>query len=261
MYIDFHTHLHQYADAQACLDRMDSLDIMAVACSVDLSSYLSSLDLAERSPRVLPSFGIHPMHAAAYAERLDELEAYVEASPLIGEIGLDRLWWPDVPARLQERVFAWFLDQSVAADKYCVVHTKGAEKRVLEMLRYHRVEKAVIHWYHGPNRVYKKLLDHGYYQTFGCELRYSATVRRQLRQTPARLILAETDNPHSEAWLRSQRGWGSWAKKGRAYEARQAGPELILRVVEDIGRCRRIDTRLAGLLTSGNALRILGGEA
>ena len=242
-YIDFHTHLHQYADPDGCLAAMERADIMAVACSVDVPSYLATLALAERSRRIIPTFGIHPSRATEYAPRLEGLLPLLEAGSLIGEIGLDQRWWRQVPKRDQEAVFSWFLAHCAARDKYCVIHTKGAERRVLEMLDYYKVTKAVIHWYHGPNSVYRRLLDRGYYQTFGCELRYSWTVRRQLRQTPPELILAETDNPTAEKWL----------------GGRLDGPELIGRGVLDIARTLGLRPELARLLIFGNAIRLLGG--
>lgn len=240
-YIDFHTHLHAYPDPERCLEGLNRLEALAVACSVDVASYLATLQLAEQSSRIIPTFGIHPSRADQYADTLDDLLPLVQASGIIGEIGLDRTWWKDIPASQQEKVFAWFLDQSVQQDKYCVIHTKGAEKRVLEMLRHYQVEKAVIHWYHGPRWIFKRLLDRGYYQSFGCELRYSAAVRRLLRLTPAELILAETDNPDSEKWL-----GGS-----------QDGPDLIIRVIRDIAAAKRIKPELARLLTVGNAMKII----
>lgn len=240
-YIDFHAHVHLYEDPDACLSELERLDMLAVACSVDVPSYLATLRLAETCSRLIPTFGVHPSKASLYAGKLEDIDPFVRTSGLLGEIGLDGRWWKEVPANDQEKVFAWFLDKSVQYDKYVVIHTKDRERRVLEMLKHHQVEKAVIHWYHGPSGIFRQLLDRGYYQTFGCELRYSWLVRHFLKQTPAELILAETDNPGSERWL------------GGTLD----GPALLCRVVGDIARIKRIRPDIARLLTVGNAMRLI----
>src|SRR4051812_708892 len=97
MLLDAHTHLDHYDDAtfDAVLEEITAQHILTVAVTIDAPSYARARAIAARCPLVLPCFGIHPWEAHRYAQNLDALQPLIDASPLIGEIGLDYLWDED----------------------------------------------------------------------------------------------------------------------------------------------------------------------
>jgi len=236
MFVDFHTHLHMYTEGTCLNDALHSIicnTIFTVAASVDILSWKKSLAAAglvnvSGKKLIVPTFGIHPSYCAGLPDNEAGLTSYLEpflaASPLIGEIGLDFWWEKKIPHHVQERVFRCILDHCSRTGKYCVIHTKGAEQRVADILADFPGAKPVIHWYDGPINVYKIFLSRGYMQTFGCEVRYSGHVRRLLAMTPPELLLSETDNPAGEPWLGGT----------------DSSPELIKRVVGDMAGVKRI---------------------
>jgi len=56
---------------------------------MDVPSYLKTMEIARSSPLIIPTFGIHPWKAGRYADRLHELDGYLEETPVIGEAGPD----------------------------------------------------------------------------------------------------------------------------------------------------------------------------
>src|ERR1044071_4479655 len=97
MLLDAHAHLDKYGDLlDRALDEIRQDRIFTVATAMDASSFNALTEIAERSELILPTFGIHPRRAPEYANRLREIEKYIEESPAIGEIGLDFHW---IPAR------------------------------------------------------------------------------------------------------------------------------------------------------------------
>ncbi|MDP2791523.1 MAG: TatD family hydrolase [Rectinemataceae bacterium] len=78
--------------------------------------------------------------------------------------------------------------------------------------------RIVVHWYHGPESIFRKLADLGCFFSFGCEVRYSQEVPDLLALAPEDRLLAETDNPRSEIWLGGARD----------------DPGLIRRVIADM---------------------------
>ena len=51
---------------------------------------------------------------------------------MIGEIGMDFYWAKNVSKSAQEKVFRYILEHCHNHKKFCLIHTKGAEKEILE---------------------------------------------------------------------------------------------------------------------------------
>ena len=240
LYVDFHTHIHSYPDMEAVSKEIAQHKIISVGCSMDIASYIATRKLAEDNPYIIATFGIHPKHSGKVTT-LSDLDKYLESSPIIGEIGLDDCWCREVLPAVQERVFEYILDHCNRMRKYCVIHTKDAEKRVLDILENYPGAKPIIHWYDGSADVFKKMLERGYYTTFGCQVLYSDHIKELLRMTPLELILSETDNPDSEKWLGGT----------------DDSPLLIRRVVQDIAAVKNMDKNECRKLIYENSMKIL----
>lgn len=207
MYIDFHTHLDFYKNQEELCDQLSRFSGIIVAASVDAESYLKNKEIAQKcnssTLKIIPTFGIHPSKASENVQKLEAgaFDSLLEESNLIGEIGMDFEWHKDVPAHDQERVFRYILNHCNQNKKFCVIHTKAAEKEICAILKDYPHAKPIIHWYDGPKNVYEEFISRSYMQTFGCETCRSAHIQSLLKITPKNLILAETDNPDSEPWL------------------------------------------------------------
>jgi TatD DNase family protein len=208
MLIDAHAHLDRYgADLQRVLSDLHERRIFTIGTSMDVPSYESTLEIASRCDLVLPTFGIHPKNAPRYAARLSEIGRFIERSPAIGEIGLDFHWVEDeavYPA--QNRVLQYFLAAAREQNKLVNLHTKGAEKEILDLLERYDVRRAIVHWYSGPLDILRELIDYGAYFTIGVEVLFSEHIQTIARELPESLLLAETDNPGGLAWLTGEPG-------------------------------------------------------
>jgi TatD DNase family protein len=201
MLIDAHAHIDRYDLAgegalESALDEIAHHGILTISNSMDLPSYERNLAIGETCDLVLPIFGVHPWNAPQYADRLDDLRTAVERSPMIGEIGLDHHFVEDAsqyPA--QRRVFEFFLDVASDRKKIVNLHTKGAERDVLELLDRYEIQRAIVHWYSGPLDIFQELVARGVYFTVGVELLYSAYIQAIAREIPSGQLLTETDNP------------------------------------------------------------------
>ena len=214
MYFDFHTHLDFYKDEEISevLDLIISERIKCFSASVNIESFKRNLKIKEMLSKkeslenlIEVGFGVHPSFCKNLPEKENEavnlLSPYYEKSDIISEIGLDFFWEKECPKAKQILHFLIALENAENNNKICVIHTKGAEKEVYDILKDFPHAKPVIHWYDGPVEIYKKFLSKGYYQTFGCELKYSESIKNFLKMTPLELLLPETDNPTGEIWL------------------------------------------------------------
>ena len=201
MLIDAHAHVDRYdlvgpGALESALRDIDQHRILTISNSMDLPSYERNLAIGQKCDLVLPIFGVHPWNAPQYADRLDDLRGAVERSPMIGEIGLDYHFVEDAslyPA--QRRVFEFFLAAAREQGKIVNLHTKGAEKTVLELLDRYEIPRAIVHWYSGPLDIFREMIARGMYFTVGVEVLYSEHIRAITREIPSERLLTETDNP------------------------------------------------------------------
>ena len=237
MLIDAHVHLDKYDDlTDEALRQIDEERIFTVATAMDVPSYLQLREIADRSALVLPTFGIHPKRAPEYATRLSELGPLIEQSPAIGEIGLDFHWVKDsseYPAQL--KVIEYFLAAAREQNKFVNLHTKGAEKKILELLEHYDIKRAIIHWYSGPLDILRAMAQFGAYFTVGVEVLYSDTIRAIAKKIPDHLLLTETDNPGGLKWLKGVGGMPKDIEKvvDAIAAVRSSSPASITRTIQE----------------------------
>lgn len=208
MLIDAHAHLDKYeADLASVLEAIRRQQILTISTSMDFASYERNQEIADRCEWVLPTFGIHPWNASQHADQLDRLHEPIRRSSMLGEIGLD-YYWVKEPSHFpaQRAVLDFFLAAAKAQNKIVNLHTKGAEKDILDGLNHHGIDRAIIHWYSGPKSIFRKLIARGAYFTFGVEVLSSKYVRTLARAVPSELLLTETDNPGGMKWLTGEVG-------------------------------------------------------
>jgi TatD DNase family protein len=205
--IDAHAHLDLYGpeDLPRALAELVEHRTFTVAVSMDPASYARTKMIAggeAYSKWVLPTFGIHPVHGAEWADRLNELDDLIAESPMLGEIGLDFHWVEDEAAYpRQRRTFEYLLQAARDQDKIVNLHTKGAEAEIVDRLSHYGLRRAIVHWYSGPVTPFNALVEHGAYFTVGVEVLYSDKIRTIARRIPPDQLLTETDNPGGWAWL------------------------------------------------------------
>jgi TatD DNase family protein len=244
MLIDAHAHIDKYgAELEAALGEIEQRRILTWAVAMDVPSYRRALEIAEKCAWVRPTFGIHPNRAHEYADDLKALAPWIEKSPALGEIGLDFHWVKEpekYPA--QRKVLEYFLAAAREQDKAVNLHTKGAEREVLDLLERYTIRRALVHWYSGPEDILRALIDYGAYFTFGVELLTSEKIRALARAVPLDRIITETDNPGGLKWLTGEVGM----------------PGVLARVVEELGRVKGATAEEMEKIVEENFRRVMG---
>jgi TatD DNase family protein len=112
------------------------------------------------------------------------------------------------------------------------------------MLRSHRIERAIIHWYSGPLDVLSQLVAAGYMLTIGVELMHSGHIRDVARAIPSDQLLTETDNPGGLRWLTGEAGQ----------------PEGITEVVAELAAIRGVQPEGLATMVQSNMVRLVGPD-
>jgi TatD DNase family protein len=243
MLIDAHAHLDKYGPAlPGALNEIAQRRIFTIGTAMDIPSYQKLQSIAAQSDLVLATFGVHPKRAADYVSRLKELNSYIEGSLAIGEIGLDFHWVSDSALYApQRKVLEYFLAAAREQKKLVNLHTKGAEKEILDLLERYRIQRAIVHWYSGPLDILRHLAQFGAYFTFGVELLFSETIRAIAAEVPDHLLLTETDNPGGLKWLTGVTGM----------------PSVLTAVVQALARLRQVAEDEMILKLNENFLRLI----
>lgn len=227
MFIDAHIHLDKYSGAEidGVVETIDREGILSLSVAVDAPSFVRTEEIAARSRLIVPGFGIHPSEVPRVDASLDDIEDHAARSPFIGEIGLDHRFITDTSQYGPQRdVFARFLSLAKEQDKFVNVHCVGAEYEAVEMMRAHRIERAIIHWYSGPPGALRQLIREGYMFSIGVAILHSDQIRDIARTIPTDQLLTETDSPGGPEWLTGDRG----------------RPDMIADVVAELARVRRV---------------------
>jgi len=209
MLIDTHTHIDLYNENEnQALAEIDKYRIFSVANSMDPDSYQRNLDIAQDNELILPIFGIHPLNAAKWVEKLPELDWAFDKSPIYGEIGLDsRFAEDDAQWHAQTSVFQYFLEKAQEQNKIVIVHSKGTEQAVWNIVQKYRIKTCILHWYTGPLDMFRELAYKGTYFTIGVEILFSDHVKDIAREMPMEQLLTETDNPLAKLSLPKLEGY------------------------------------------------------
>lgn len=172
---------------------MISDEILYLANSIDRESYDKTLYLYSQKKNVIPLFGIHPAQCEFDSTPYSLMEKIFSRSALIGETGMDFHWVEDRSRDNIQRIR--FKEQMRLASRYkCIpsIHTKGAEKEILEILKDYGIYRSIIHWYSGPLELIPDYLETGAFFTIGPDIFEDSEIWQHI---PVERIFAETDNP------------------------------------------------------------------
>ncbi|MEG0296217.1 MAG: TatD family hydrolase [Clostridium sp.] len=206
MYIEAHTHLEGFKDnIEKAIEIINDKKIITLANSMDIESYLLNLEYAKKSQYIVPCFGIHPWSVKKVEFNKEEITEYIKECKMVGEIGLDFFWEEDkssYPKQLE--VFEFFIEKSKKYNKVVNIHTKGAEKEILEILSKYNYYRCIIHWYSGPLDILKELIDKGCYVTISVDVGYSKLTDEIIDSISIDKILTETDGPTALEWVNGE---------------------------------------------------------
>lgn len=167
------------------------------ACEED---WPAVLDLAQRFPQVLPSFGYHPWYVQ---ERTPNWQAklieFLDTIPsAVGEIGLDR-WKEGLDLPSQEEVFIWQLRLASERNLPVSIHCLQAWGRLFDILRTEPRPAVgfVLHSYGGPQELIQPLAKLGAYFSMPGYFAHERKVKQRetFRHVPIERLLIETDAP------------------------------------------------------------------
>lgn len=196
--IDTHCHLGMYPDPVAVLRDAQATHTRIVAVTEDPDEYRRLRTRLGSRPEIDVALGLHPLRAASFtANDLARFFRFVPQCKWIGEVGLDFSRAGVSTRKQQLRVFDMVLTEAQPGRHPLTVHSRGAEKDVIERLTDANLP-GVLHWYSGPLGPIDDALAAGLYFSFNAAMTLSKRFPSLLRSIPKERILLETDGPYAK---------------------------------------------------------------
>ena len=249
IFVDAHNHLKHYEENLAkALEIINEKEIWTLACAINKKDYLWLKELAENQPFIIPCYGIHPWEINPELEELnnqEEMLHFIKETAVIGEIGLDFYWAKDSRNYpLQVETLTFFFENARKYNKIVNLHTKGAEREILDLLKIYELRTPIIHWYNGPLELVNAFIDLDCYWTISVDITESEKTRELVARLPFDKILTETDGPTALEWVNGH----------------YAYPDYIERIVEEIAKIKEVDSEFCRRQINDNFRELLAGE-
>lgn len=145
---------------------------------------------------IRPALGLHPELAHERAGELPLFESYLGRTNYIGEVGLDYVTHDESNRVAQRRVFERILDLcNRAGNKVLTIHSRRAVHDVVAALPHNFNGKLILHWYSGPLKMTKQVIDKGCYFSVNLAMIRADKAKKLLHEIPLDRLLTESDGP------------------------------------------------------------------
>jgi TatD DNase family protein len=144
------------------------------------------------------ALGYHPLYAANHREQVPLFISQSKTTSYIGEIGLD--FSKDGIGIKEEQIHLLvdILSNVDTKKKLLSVHSRSAEREVLDCLKNFKVKNVIFHWYSGPIKLIPEIINQGYYFSVNESMILSKKGQTIIGHISTDRILTETDAPYNK---------------------------------------------------------------
>lgn len=205
MLVDSHCHLDfpdLAGNLPAVLERMAARQVGAAVCiGVNLEDFPGVLKLAESSPQLYATVGVHPEYTDVEEPDIARLLALADHPKVIGigETGLDYYWQKERPEWQRDR-FRTHIRAARACGKPLVIHTRDSAEDTIRVLKEEGADAVggVMHCFTENWEIASQALDLGFYLSFSgiVTFKNALVVKEVALRCPIDRLLVETDSPY-----------------------------------------------------------------
>ncbi len=213
--VDVHAHLdfpHFSKDLKEVVERARNAGVAAIISQgVHHASNKRTLALAAKYDIVRPALGLYPLnarnvevhdeedddfdrHSVSVDDTLKFIREHAKEIVAIGEVGIDLKFSDDEQHQVNN--FTRILQLSNAIKRPVIIHSRKAEKLVLDILEDGKHERAVLHCFSGGKKLIRRAVELGYPLTVTSNANRLQHFQLVARTVPTRQLLTETDAPY-----------------------------------------------------------------
>ncbi|MEG1622877.1 MAG: TatD family hydrolase [Alistipes sp.] len=198
MIIDTHCHFDMFSQPEEYINSVEERGDITIGMTNLPSHYQLGKNYVAHLKKIRLALGFHPQLVEKNQSELCLFEKLVNTTSYIGEIGLDFSIKGIQSKDIQIKSLRYILCLLKGENKIVSVHSRGAEKELLNLLKEYDTKNVIFHWYSGSSSLIKDIIDCGYYFSINQSMTLSTNGRKILQSIPKNRILTETDAPYND---------------------------------------------------------------
>ncbi len=206
MLVDVHCHLNfdQFSsDRDEVIQRAKDANVVAIINSgTEYETNIQTLELAKKYNIIKASLGIYPTYVQDLTEEdfqrdLKFIKEHKDEIIAVGEVGLDYHHTTDQKLqKIQQDRFHTILEELNKLNKPFVLHTRKAEKDVIDIVESKGIKKVDFHCFTGNYKLVKRIIDNGWCFSIPPNIIRMLHFQGLVGMAPLFQLLTETDAPY-----------------------------------------------------------------
>jgi TatD DNase family protein len=193
--LDTHCHIDLYPKPELILNECDKNGFIVLSMTNLPSHFERGFSFFQNRNKVRQALGMHPLYAQHHKKEFPKFLQNLSKTSYIGEVGLDFSKEGIDTKELQVQTFESILNVIANKKKLLSIHSRRAEKEVLNLLKKYKIRNAIFHWYSGGLNLIDAIAEEGYFFSINPAMVKSMSGRKIISKIPKHLILTETDGP------------------------------------------------------------------
>lgn len=211
MLIDAHCHVDFYSDEEIkkIVETCKQKGIIFINQGTRPKEIEKVLFLGEKYPETAKiALGIYPLDALPltdkeFNEKIQFIRKNKDKIVAIGEVGMD--FHEDEykdnekankKRKKQEENFIKFIELAKEIRKPIIVHSRKAEKEVIDILEREKAEKVIMHCFSGNFKLVQRIINNKWGLTIPTSVTRSEHFQMIIKLTPIEQLFCETDSPY-----------------------------------------------------------------
>lgn len=196
---DTHMHFDLYEERDKILNYAEANKSYTIVVTNLPDLYERYLHINDDRKYVQCALGFHPELAFQYQNQLKKFDQLLKTTRYVGEIGLDFTIKDLSNQKVQEQIFSHIVNEcDKSGNKILTIHSRRAEKRVLEILADLSSCIVILHWYSGPIKLMDEAIKRGYYFSVNHQMIQSKNGKKTVDNIPLDRVLIESDAPFTK---------------------------------------------------------------
>ena len=197
MIIDTHCHFDMMPHPEAYISAKEKAGDIVIGMTNLPSHFRMGQPHLRSFKHVRLALGLHPLLASENKNELPLFNCLLDQTSYIGEIGLDFSKEGITTKNDQVFILRKLLEKLKGKKKIVSVHSRKAEREMVDLLREYEIENVIFHWYSGPIDLITPILDMGFYFSVNEAMTVSKNGQNIIDRIPRDRILTESDAPYN----------------------------------------------------------------
>ncbi|MBR9704449.1 TatD family hydrolase [Candidatus Pacearchaeota archaeon] len=199
VYVDVHCHIDLYKDVGKIIEEAMKNGVgLIINNGMTPEINRKTIDISERFPNVLSAIGLYPneckdMSDIGIEEEISYIREKSDKIIAIGEVGIDLK--ENKNLGFQKEIFEKFIDLSFEIDRPLIVHSRKAEKEVIDILEKNGCKKVIMHCFCGDMKLVDRIIKNGWYLSIPANITNSEQFQKVVSKVPITQLFCETDSP------------------------------------------------------------------